>query len=152
MGQRSGNDLTAFASKQSMSADSATLVPISTHARSAVSNGSRLHDRVDGRSAAARRFRDLVAELTAEAGGTEGLSAAERNAIRQAAAVMLRAEQLQADIVRGVATDDDTLIRLSSEARRLLASLRKRQRKRGPSLDEYLASKAVKAGEPERAA
>ena len=43
--------------------------------------------------------------------------------------MMLRAEQLQAEIVRGEAVDADTLIRLSSEARRMFATVRKRARR-----------------------
>jgi hypothetical protein len=113
--------------------------------RSAVSNGTRLLAGVDGRSSTARRFRDLIAELTAEAGGAEGLSAADRSAIRQAATIMLRAEQVQAAIVRGEAVDSDTLIRLSSEARRVLAGLRRRTRTvKPPTFREMLASRAVR--------
>ena len=116
--------------------------------RAKVTNGTRLLAGVDGRSATARRFRDLIAELT-PGGGGEGLAAAERSAIRQAAAMMLRAEQLQAEIVRGEAVDADTLIRLSSEARRILATVRKRARPPAtPTPTEYLTRRAAeRAGE-----
>lgn len=106
--------------------NTAAVVARPARIRSAVSNGTRLLAGVDGRSATARRFRDLVAELTAEVGGADDLSAAERSAIRQAAALMLRIEQVQALIVRGEPVDNDVLIRLSGESRRLLAGLRKR--------------------------
>lgn len=109
-----------------MFSDTSTSDNRSPHIRSAVTNGKRLLAGVDGRSATARRFRDLIAELTIEAGGGEGLSAAQRSAIRQAAAILLRAEQVQADIVKGEPVDNDVLIRLSGEARRVLAGLRKR--------------------------
>ena len=109
-----------------MFVDTGEVIVKSPRIRSAVSNGTRLLVGVDGRSALARRFRDLIAELTAEAGGREGLSAAECSAIRQAAAMMLRAEQVQAAIVKGEFVDNDELIRLSGEARRVLAALRKR--------------------------
>ncbi|WP_271554340.1 hypothetical protein [Bradyrhizobium sp. CCBAU 45394] len=49
--------------------------------------------------------------------GSEQQSELERGLIRQAAALALRAEQLQATIVRGDSVDDDHLIRLSGEAR-----------------------------------
>jgi hypothetical protein len=115
--------------------------------RSAVSNGTRLLAGVDGRLSTARRFRDLIAELTAEAGDAEGLSAAERSAIRQAATIMLRAEQLQSAIVKGEAVDSDTLIRLSSEARRVLAGLRRRVRTpKTPTFREMLTSRAARHG------
>jgi hypothetical protein len=113
--------------------------------RSKVSNGTRLLAGVDGRSATARRFRDLIAELTIEAGGGEGLSAAERGAIRQAAAILLRAEQVQAAIVKGEPVDNDEFIRLSGEARRVLAGLRKRAPPPpGSLLKDYLRNRTQK--------
>jgi hypothetical protein len=48
------------------------------------------------------------------------LLAGEREMVRQAAAIMLRAEQLQAGLVKGEPVNPDELIRLSSEARRAL--------------------------------
>jgi hypothetical protein len=88
-----------------------------------VTNGSVLLEGIDGRSAKARRYRDLVGELVSEHGGA--LSTPERALIRQAAALMLRAEELQAAIVRGEPVDEDKLIRLSSEARRVLSRLKR---------------------------
>jgi hypothetical protein len=79
----------------------------------------------------------------AEHGGDEG-STTEQSAIRQAAAMMLRAEQMQAAVVREENVDNDALIRLSGEARRLLAGLRKRARPtQTPSLREHLAKRAA---------
>jgi hypothetical protein len=77
----------------------------SSKSRSRVTNGSKMLPGVDGRSAAARRFRDLVGRLR-DLGGT--LTTAEDALIRLAALVTLRAEQLQADPLNGVtvATDD----------------------------------------------
>jgi hypothetical protein len=49
---------------------------------------------------------------------------AERNTLHQAATMMLQAEITQAALVGGASVDPDTVIRLSSEARRLLAGLR----------------------------
>jgi hypothetical protein len=111
-----------------MFADNGAHASTSPHARSAISNGKRLHEGVDGRSTSARRFRDLVNDLTAELlvglpAGTK-LSTPDRSAIRQAATIVLQAEQLQAAIVRGETVDPDVLIRLSGEARRMLAAVR----------------------------
>jgi hypothetical protein len=76
--------------------------------------------------AAIRRFNTLVTKFTHEATGGRDrvLLTAECEMVRQAAAIMLRAEQLQAGIVRGEAIDPDELIRLSSEGRRVLRSIR----------------------------
>jgi hypothetical protein len=100
----------------------------SAFVRSKVSNRSNLLAGIDGRSATARRFRDLIADLSREYCGEGALSTAEFGLIRQAAAMTLQAELLQARIVRGEAVNADELIRLSSEARRIMTNLRKRTR------------------------
>jgi hypothetical protein len=74
--------------------------------------------------AAIRRFNFLVTKFTREVSGGRGLLTAESEMVRQAAAIMLRAEQLQAGIVQGEPIDPDELIRLSSEGRRVLRSIR----------------------------
>jgi hypothetical protein len=74
--------------------------------------------------AAIRRFNTLVTKFTREVAGGRELLTAECEMVRAAAAIMLRAEQLQAGIVRGEAIDPDELIRLSSEGRRVLRSIR----------------------------
>ena len=117
-----------------MSADIASVIPKASRVRSAVSNGSKLLANVDGRSATARRYRDLISDLLRE-GGEGALSAAEFGLVRQAAAITLQAELLQARIVRGEAVSAGALIRLSSEARRILASLRER----APAATGFLA-------------
>jgi hypothetical protein len=105
-----------------------------------VTNGSKLLTGIDGRSATARRFRDLIADYAREHGGNAALSTAELGMVRQAAAITLRAEQLQAAIVRGEPVLADELIRLSSEARRILSSLRRQHSRKTPlSLREHLA-------------
>jgi hypothetical protein len=128
--------------------------PIATPtARSRVTNG-RLLGEIDGRSATARRYRDLIAALIAEHGSEPTIS--ELSTIRAAAALIVKGEQLQCAIVRGDSVAADEVVRLSSEARRLLVGL---QRKRGrardaerPSLSEYLAQHYAEASEGARLA
>ncbi len=111
--------------------ETALEVPPGTVVEPAANSGQkvrkrRARQRVPGRRtprAAIRRFNDLVVQFTAELGGRERLNIAEHEMVRQAAAIMLRAEQLQAAIVRGERIDPDELIRLSSEGRRVLRSL-----------------------------
>jgi hypothetical protein len=119
--------------------------------RSRVSNG-RLSADIDGRSAMARRFRDLIDDLACDLGGAVNLSTAELAVVRQAAALTLRAEQLQSAIVRGESIDADEAVRLANASARLLASLRNKQRVKPavPNLRDYLATKAA-AKEPEAA-
>jgi hypothetical protein len=110
--------------------------------RSKLTNGRKLLFGIDGRSAVARRYRDIVRDLTTEAGGASGL--AESSTVRQCAAIMLRAELLQSAIVAGEDVDNDILIRLSSEVRRLMASLRKQSQPRAHiPLRERLAAEAA---------
>jgi hypothetical protein len=73
--------------------------------------------------AATRRYNNFVARFANELGGWNALNAAARELVRQAAAMMLRSEQLHAAIVRGEQIDPDELIRLSSEGRRVLRAL-----------------------------
>ena len=70
--------------------------------------------RTDGRTIHARRYRRLIETFEAELGSQ--LSAADAALVRQAAALTLRAEQVQADVVNGIAVDADALVRVSSEA------------------------------------
>jgi hypothetical protein len=87
-------------------------------------------DAVDGRSRPARRFRRLCQEFEAEAGGQ--LSAIDRALIGQAAGLVERSEAIQARIVAGEAVDVDEAVRLASEARRILSSLKGKATKNAP--------------------
>lgn len=113
-------------------------------ARSKVTNGTLLLLDIDGRSAEARRFRDLHRAFIAEAGGEAVVSEAERSLCRQAAALTLRSERLQAQIVRGEAVDDEQIVRLANAASRALSAIRRRRGKprAAPSVSDYLADKA----------
>jgi hypothetical protein len=118
--------------------------------RSKVSNGTRLLQNVDGRSSLARRFRDLFRFYEAELGGN--LTEAERGQVNQAVALRLRSEQMHAAIVRGEAVDDDHLVRISGEQRRIDDALKAKAAKRNVlggddnELDRYLAGKAAASG------
>ena len=68
--------------------------------RSRVTNGTRMLEGVDGCSPSARRFRDLVDSFAHGLGGMKQLSEADRPLVKQAASLTVRAEQLQATIVR----------------------------------------------------
>lgn len=92
-------------------------------ARSAKTNGSqRFLEKVDGRSASARRQRDLEHAYTADIGGE--LTTWQRVKIGQAAALTVRAEQLQSAISRGDPDiSDDALVRVANALRRELMDL-----------------------------
>jgi hypothetical protein len=115
--------------------------------RSAVTGRRWVLAGVDMRKPSGRRFRDLCVGFAKEIGGE--VSEAERALIRQAAAMTLQAELLQAALARGEVVNADDTIRLSSEARRIMASITARASRRtaaagSPSaLDEYLSREAA---------
>lgn len=90
--------------------------------RSAVTNG-RVLAGVDLNSAQARRYRDLLASLTAEAG--PGLTEGDRLTIRSAASLVLLSEELTARMVRGEHVDADAVTRAANGATRALAALKR---------------------------
>ena len=72
----------------------------------------------------------------------QNLGAAEQALVRQAAMLTMRADQLQAAIMRGEAVNPDELIRLNGSARRTLDRIRKREAPKDTGdLRGYLARK-----------
>jgi hypothetical protein len=63
--------------------------------RSAISNGSRLLNELDQRSAWARRLRDLITDHVADLGGADAASQAEKVLVRRAAMLTLQLELLE---------------------------------------------------------
>jgi hypothetical protein len=89
--------------------------------RSRVANRP-LHTRgVDGRTASARRFRDIAQSLVDDLGGA--VSEAQMLLVRQAAMTSLTVEKLQAQIVSGGDADPELLIRLANTQTRSLQEL-----------------------------
>jgi hypothetical protein len=98
------------------------LTPMSRTARSRVTNG-RMLSGVDGRSAEARRYRDLVSSFAADLGDPAKLSESVRTLVRQAAVNVVVSEKLQAAIVRGEIVDLEQATRVANVAARCLARL-----------------------------
>jgi hypothetical protein len=74
-----------------------------------------------------RRLNQLIRELARDLGfDLVAMTLSERGVVHQCATLLLQLEVSQDALVRGAVVDPDTTIRLSSEARRLLAGLRKR--------------------------
>lgn len=137
------------------------MVPNSSHARpepvlaqrgasrsprvqSSLTNGSRMHlSRVDGRTAAGRRFADLVRTLEAERGGADALDTGRRQAIRAYAQLVVERELLEARRAAGEAIDSEAYGQLCDRADRQL-------RRAGPlkaktaDLHSHLASRKVR--------
>jgi len=125
-----------------MPSNSTALASRPSTTRSRITNGSRLLRGIDGRSASARRFRDLVDSFVSELGGIDKVGESEKATIRQAASLTLRCESLQADLVNGLPVDDEQMVRLANVASRLLGKLGIRRRQERPkTLAEYAAAK-----------
>jgi hypothetical protein len=111
--------------------------------RSKISNGTLMLRGIDGRSAEARRYRDLLESYSAEFGPaaqTEPVMAL----IRQAAGLTVQAEGMQAAIVRGEAIDVEQLVRVTNALARTLNALRSRRKpKRQPTLAEKIMGAAL---------
>ncbi|MCK1450102.1 hypothetical protein IVB36_04060 [Bradyrhizobium sp. 35] len=115
--------------------------------RSRISNGSAVLEGVDGRSAPARRYRDVLAELISDIGGDP--SGAQTAIARRASALCVVCEQAEAEMVAGGVLDLAEFTTAANSLRRLLSDLGLERRAKDitPSLSQYLASKAAKPAE-----
>jgi hypothetical protein len=104
-----------------------SFVLTSSKLRSAISNGSKIFDDVDHRSAWVRRYRDLVWAHEADAGGEVILSEGQRSIIRRATMLELQLELMDSRFARndGAATVNEleTYQQVANTLRRLFESL-----------------------------
>ena len=117
-----------------------TIAQKSPSQRSAVANGTRLFiDRVDGRTAAARRFRDILAEMLVDLGGSDRLSEIQRQLVRRFASLSVEAEILEMSIAQGKPLDLQAYSVIVSALSRLasLLGLERRMKEVQP-IDNYL--------------
>jgi hypothetical protein len=89
------------------------------HTRSRISNGRDILPGVDQRSRIARRYRDLVAEITADQGGADLCSESRKQLIRRFAAASCIAESFEAKLVAGGEINLAEFAQLSSTLVRL---------------------------------
>jgi hypothetical protein len=114
-------------------------------ARSALTNNPRTFGGLNGNTAQARRFRDLLEALLQQLGNpTDPIRQAEAVA---AASAMVIAEDARAKALRGEPVDLDALVRLENTASRAFRKLGRAVMTKAPTLAEYSASrKAAAAG------
>jgi hypothetical protein len=112
--------------------------------RSRVSNGSAVLDNVDGRSAVARRYRDVLSELISDLGGDP--SGAQSAIARRAASLCVVCEQAEAEMLAGGILDLAEFTTAANSLRRLLSDLGLERRAKDitPSLSQYLTSESRK--------
>jgi hypothetical protein len=124
-----------------MSAVQNTNADHSRQARARVSNGKRLQLFGDGRSAGARRFRDLLRSFKDEFGNT----ASNEQSIRRLAQVSVELELLEAKRAADEAIDPVAFVTLVNAQRRLLRDLERQSVSRKPApqkrLQEHLAAR-----------
>ena len=108
-------------------------------ARSRVTNRSKAFLGADGRTAVARRWRDVYAALTEDLGGESHVSEAERQLARRAATLVVTAELAEAAMAAGGECDSESYCRLVNALSRVLSKLGlKRHATQPPRLAELL--------------
>jgi hypothetical protein len=117
-------------------------------ARSRVTNGKELLANIDGRSTEARRYRDLCLSFADDCGGAEALTEIQRSLVRQAAALTVQSEKLQAAMIRGEAIDDEQMTRVANSLSRTLSRLGRKRANRKLLAVEFLAERNAMRGKP----
>ena len=131
-------------------------VGLHTH-RSKITNGRQLLSGIDGRSTAARRYRDLVQAYAEPLGGLMGLSAAQAALVREAASVSVQSESMASALARGEWVDPEQSVRVANTLSKLVNRLEKlslQQRARAPrfSISDYLELRDRRAADVDEAA
>ncbi len=92
--------------------------------RTRVTNGKALFlDGVDGRTLAARRYRDLFHSFVSDLGGMDISSEAQRQLARRCATMSCQAEVMEAEFIAGDDTDWDQYLHLVGTLSRALSRL-----------------------------
>lgn len=130
-----------------MHAESLTVAPRKPTARSRVTNGKDVLPDVDGRSAVARRYRDITGAIVADQGGAAQCSESRQQLIRRFAAAAVLAEQLEAKLANGEEIDIAAHASLSSTLVRLASRIGINRVPRDvPTLADYLAARRSEGG------
>ena len=106
-----------------MPTESIGITPRKPTARSRVSNGKDWLAGIDRRSSIARRYRDLMAEAIADAGGVDECSQARLQLIRRLAALSVQLEALEAKLADGADIDIAEYTSLTSTLVRVVSRL-----------------------------
>ena len=99
----------SIAPSSPMPSESSPITPRPLTVRSALTNDPLALRGVDGRSMAARRYRDVAIALADDLGGQDKLAEPAKILVRQAAALTIQAEALQSKIIAGDEVDLEQL-------------------------------------------
>ncbi len=137
-----------------MAKDRLSIATRAAATRSKVSNGKDLLPGIDGRSAEARRYRDISSALIADMGGFDRCSEARIQLIRRFAAASVLAETLEASLINGKTIDvaehsllSSTLVRLAQRI-----GINRMPKNITPALHDYLEHRASSDDDGEDAA
>jgi hypothetical protein len=149
-------------SSDSPRVDARSRIRRSPKLRSAISNANsdatdgrrtKLLPMTDGRSATAKRFKDLYLDISQDLGGLDQLSEGQKQLIRRAAMLSAECERLEALSARGEAEFNiDTYGMLCDRLGRLFQriGLERRSKDVTPTLKSYLEAKTEDAAEDGR--
>jgi hypothetical protein len=127
-----------------MQTDRSTIAAKPPTTRSRITNGRDLVAGADGRSAAARRYRDLMAQMIDDLGGDATVSEVQRQLVRRAAGLMIQGEATEARIINGETVDIGAHVTACNALRRITDTLGlKRAAKREPTLSEAMERAAA---------
>lgn len=110
---------------------------------SAVSNGKLFLGDVDGRSAIARRFGDLVSELEAERGGRDAMGSVQRQAVRAYATLCVERERIETRMAAGETINTEGYGQLCDRMDRQSRRMGLPKAPERKSLREHLAAKGT---------
>jgi hypothetical protein len=96
---------------------------LAPHSRSKVTNGHSLFVEADGRSAWARRCKDLFEAHVSDLGGVERLSEAKKQLVRRCATLEIELERMEGELAEGKPVDLDIYGRATGNLRRILESI-----------------------------
>jgi hypothetical protein len=121
------------------SADPAPVERRSSKQRSRMTNGTALLPDIDGRSAIARRFKDITSAILADQGGADQCAESRLQLVRRFAAAAVLAEQLESRLANGEQIDIQEHALLCSTLARLASRIGLERRARDvTTLADYL--------------
>ena len=130
--------------RRNMTAATAGLEGPKSKGRSRITNGNALFEGIDGRSATARRFRDVLAEIVSDLGGPDRLSEGQRQIARRCAMLAVECEKLESLGVAGKPFDIEQYGQLTDRMGRAFQrlGLKRQARNITPSVADYIAHTA----------
>jgi hypothetical protein len=107
-----------------------------------VTNGSSPFVEADGRGPWARRWRDVLGEITSDLGGADLLSEGQRQLARRCATIAIACEKMEGEAAAGNEIDLDVYGTLTDRLGRAFhrLGLKRQPRDVTPTLSEYLAA------------